>query len=139
MWCTKTMDTWFSIVFVFKKGIQLKTIVLFCIWEILFKFEANGITGKIKFDENGLRTDVAFEVVDLAADGVHKVGIIECLILNKWFVLEWKLVSKCSKSIRNSKKFFKRLRNKKTRNTKSNIKSNISSCKFEYLLIKMII
>lgn len=39
----------------------------------LKKFEANGITGKIKFDENGLRTDVSFEVVDLAADGVQKV------------------------------------------------------------------
>jgi len=41
---------------------------LFCI-----QFEANGITGKIKFDENGLRTDVSLEVVDLAADGVQKV------------------------------------------------------------------
>jgi ABC-type branched-subunit amino acid transport system substrate-binding protein len=40
---------------------------------ILFQFEANGITGKIKFDENGLRTDVSFEVVDLAANGVNKV------------------------------------------------------------------
>ncbi|CAF3385471.1 unnamed protein product [Rotaria sp. Silwood1] len=40
----------------------------------LKKFEANGITGKIKFDENGLRTDVSFEVVDLAADGVQKNG-----------------------------------------------------------------
>ncbi len=41
---------------------------------ILLKFEANGITGKIKFDENGVRTDVSFEVVDLAADGIHKVS-----------------------------------------------------------------
>jgi hypothetical protein len=40
---------------------------------ILFKFEANGITGKINFDENGLRTDVSFEVVDLAVGGVQKV------------------------------------------------------------------
>ena len=40
----------------------------------LSQFEANGITGKIKFDENGLRTDIALEVVDLAADGVHRVG-----------------------------------------------------------------
>ncbi|CAF2995238.1 unnamed protein product [Rotaria socialis] len=37
-------------------------------------FEANGITGKIKFDENGLRTDVSFEVVDLVADGVNRNG-----------------------------------------------------------------
>ena len=37
------------------------------------QFEANGITGAIKFDENGLRTDVSFEVVDLAANGVSKV------------------------------------------------------------------
>jgi len=36
-------------------------------------FEANGITGKIKFDNNGLRTDVSFEVVDLAVNGVKKV------------------------------------------------------------------
>lgn len=41
---------------------------------IVFQFEANGITGAIKFDENGLRTDVSFEVVDLAANGVSKVG-----------------------------------------------------------------
>ncbi|UJR36108.1 hypothetical protein I4U23_028843 [Adineta vaga] len=40
----------------------------------LKKFEANGITGKLKFDENGLRTDVSFEVVDLAANGVSKNG-----------------------------------------------------------------
>ncbi|CAF1410580.1 unnamed protein product [Adineta steineri] len=40
----------------------------------LKKFEANGITRKIKFDENGLRTDVSFEVVDLAANGVFKNG-----------------------------------------------------------------
>ncbi|CAF0743543.1 unnamed protein product [Rotaria sordida] len=40
----------------------------------LKKFEANGITGKIKFDENGLRTDVSFEVVDLGASGVQKNG-----------------------------------------------------------------
>jgi len=41
---------------------------------VFFKqFEANGITGKIRFDENGLRTDVSFEVVDLAANGVNKV------------------------------------------------------------------
>ena len=40
---------------------------------IRFQFEANGITGKIKFDENGLRTDVTFEVVDLAAHGVNRV------------------------------------------------------------------
>ncbi|CAF1177003.1 unnamed protein product [Adineta steineri] len=37
-------------------------------------FEANGITGKIKFDENGVRTDVSLEVVDLGADGVVKNG-----------------------------------------------------------------
>lgn len=35
----------------------------------------NGITGKIKFDENGLRTDISLEVVDLVADGVNKVCI----------------------------------------------------------------
>ncbi|UJR09982.1 hypothetical protein I4U23_014206 [Adineta vaga] len=37
-------------------------------------FEANGITGKIKFDENGLRTDITLEVVDLVANGVNKNG-----------------------------------------------------------------
>ncbi|CAF0911622.1 unnamed protein product [Adineta ricciae] len=37
-------------------------------------FEANGITGKIKFDENGLRTDISLEVVDLVANGVNRNG-----------------------------------------------------------------
>lgn len=63
----------------FLKKVFLKNKILFSSIEpqifsfFLFQFEANGITGKIKFDENGLRTDVTLEVVDLAAHGVHKV------------------------------------------------------------------
>ncbi|CAF2721364.1 unnamed protein product [Rotaria sp. Silwood2] len=46
-------------------------------------FEVNGITGKIKFDDNGLRTDVSFEVVDLAATGVNKNGYWSSNIPNR--------------------------------------------------------
>ena len=49
-------------------------IIFFILLHIFrYQFEANGITGKIKFDENGLRTDISFEVVDLAPDGIQKV------------------------------------------------------------------
>jgi hypothetical protein len=66
------MDIWFSIFSFFKKSIKQNSCTNFI--DFISKFEVNGITGKIKFDENGLRTDVSFEVVDLAADGVQKVG-----------------------------------------------------------------
>ncbi|CAF3689070.1 unnamed protein product [Rotaria sp. Silwood1] len=46
-------------------------------------FEVNGITGKIKFDDNGLRTDVSFEVVDLADNGVNKNGLWSSNIPNR--------------------------------------------------------
>ncbi|CAF1315137.1 unnamed protein product [Didymodactylos carnosus] len=53
----------------------------------LKRFEVNGITGIIKFDENGLRTkDLKFDVIDLADDGVQKIGTwtssYDCVRLN---------------------------------------------------------
>ena len=67
------MDSWVGLFSFLKEGIKQKTNIFVSLNLILFQFEANGITGKIKFDENGLRTDVSFEVVDLAADGIQKV------------------------------------------------------------------
>ncbi|CAF1076629.1 unnamed protein product [Rotaria sordida] len=46
-------------------------------------FEVNGITGKIKFDDNGLRTDISFEVVDLVANGVNKNGLWSSNVPNR--------------------------------------------------------
>ena len=34
-----------------------------------------GLTGTIKFDQHGLRTDFALEIVELKKDGLMKVGV----------------------------------------------------------------
>ena len=34
-----------------------------------------GLTGRIKFDQHGLRTDFTLEIVELKKDGLLKVGI----------------------------------------------------------------
>ena len=37
--------------------------------------DINGLTGRIKFDENGLRTDFELEIVELKKHGLDKVDI----------------------------------------------------------------
>ena len=37
--------------------------------------EMRGLTGRIKFDQHGLRTDFTLEIVELKKDGLLKVGI----------------------------------------------------------------
>ena len=39
----------------------------------LFQVEMKGLTGTIKFDQHGLRTDFTLEVVELKKDGLVKV------------------------------------------------------------------
>ena len=36
--------------------------------------EMDGLTGKVKFDERGLRTDFTLEIVELKRHGLEKVG-----------------------------------------------------------------
>ena len=36
--------------------------------------EMHGLTGKVKFDERGLRTDFTLEIVELRRHGLKKVG-----------------------------------------------------------------
>ena len=36
--------------------------------------DINGLTGRIKFDENGLRTDFELEIVELKKHGLEKVS-----------------------------------------------------------------
>jgi ionotropic glutamate receptor len=40
----------------------------------LFQVEMTGLTGTIKFDQHGLRTDFTLEIVELKKDGLNKVG-----------------------------------------------------------------
>ena len=40
----------------------------------LNQVEMKGLTGKIKFDQHGLRTDFELEIVELKKDGLVKVG-----------------------------------------------------------------
>ena len=36
--------------------------------------EMDGLTGKVKFDQEGLRTDFTLEIIDLKKAGLTKVG-----------------------------------------------------------------
>jgi hypothetical protein len=38
------------------------------------QIEVDGLTGPIKFDEDGLRTNFHLNLVEMAADGLHVVG-----------------------------------------------------------------
>ena len=40
----------------------------------LLQVEMKGLTGTIKFDQHGLRTDFTLEIVELKKDGLVKVG-----------------------------------------------------------------
>ena len=42
--------------------------------------DINGLTGRIKFDENGLRTDFELEIVELKKHGLEKVSHLTSLI-----------------------------------------------------------
>jgi len=42
---------------------------------MLLQVEMKGLTGTIKFDQHGLRTDFELEVVELRVDGLNKVGV----------------------------------------------------------------
>ena len=36
--------------------------------------EINGLTGKVKFDKHGIRTDFTLDIVELKRQGLEKVG-----------------------------------------------------------------
>ena len=36
--------------------------------------EMNGLTGKVKFDKHGIRTDFTLDIVELKRPGLEKVG-----------------------------------------------------------------
>ena len=40
--------------------------------------DINGLTGRIKFDENGHRQDFELEIVELKKHGLDKVGVFRC-------------------------------------------------------------
>ena len=41
----------------------------------LYQVEMKGLTGTIKFDQHGLRSDFTLEIVELKKDGLIKVGV----------------------------------------------------------------
>ena len=41
----------------------------------LHQVEMKGLTGTIKFDQHGLRSDFTLEIVELKKDGLIKVGV----------------------------------------------------------------
>ena len=41
----------------------------------LKQVEMKGLTGTIKFDQHGLRSDFKLEIVELKKDGLQKVGV----------------------------------------------------------------
>ena len=58
----------------------MKLVTLFIIvefWSTLeyFEVEMDGLTGKVKFDQFGLRTDFQLEIVELKKKGLEKVFI----------------------------------------------------------------
>lgn len=62
-----------------------------------------GLTGTIKFDQHGLRTDFTLEIVELKKDGLNKVCIIyqqsECSSLYIYNIHRWALGTKRQASI----------------------------------------
>ena len=42
---------------------------------VFIQVEMTGLTGTIKFDQHGLRTDFTLEIVELKKDGLVKVGV----------------------------------------------------------------
>ena len=40
-----------------------------------YQVEMKGLTGTIKFDQHGLRSDFTLEIVELKKDGLIKVGV----------------------------------------------------------------
>lgn len=51
----------------------------------LFQTEWDGLTGKVKFDENGKRTDFTVDLVELTSEGLREVS--HCLILESLLCL----------------------------------------------------
>ena len=48
--------------------------------QVCLQVEMKGLTGTIKFDQHGLRTDFSLEVVELRKEGLSKVVTIASVI-----------------------------------------------------------